>query len=156
MPSYQELALALIDQHSTMTLATADDRTAWAAPVYYALHKGSFYFFSNPETRHIREAMASGQAAAAIYPMVDAWQAIRGIQMSGRIQSARPGIGSLAALRAYIKKYPFTKDFFESEQPMDLAGFAKQFKVSFYRYKPELVYYLDNQVRFGFRTEIDL
>ena len=62
------LALALACEQNTMTLATACDNSAWAAPVYYVFDKTAFFFFSDPDSRHIREALAGGQAAAAICP----------------------------------------------------------------------------------------
>lgn len=152
--AFKEMALSLINQQSTMTLATTGDGAAWAAPVYYAFNNAAFYFFSNPESRHIREALANEQAAAAVYPFADSWQGIRGVQMSGCIRAVSPGITGVRAVGAYIRKFPFTKDFFEPGQKVDLASFSKRFKVKFYRFDPQLVYYLDNQIRFGFRTEI--
>ena len=76
-----------------MTLATASHHIAWAAPVYYVSKGSHFYFFSNPKSRHILETLASGQAAATIYEESSQWQALKGIQMSGKNQcgSSRPG-----------------------------------------------------------------
>ncbi|UCG66371.1 MAG: hypothetical protein JSW12_04910 [Deltaproteobacteria bacterium] len=59
------LAEDLIRQESTMTMATAGGDVAWAAPVYYVFWKSSFYFFSEPTSRHIQESIKSGQASAA-------------------------------------------------------------------------------------------
>jgi uncharacterized protein YhbP (UPF0306 family) len=152
----KKLAVALVHQQSTMTLATAGDNAAWAAPVYYVFYKGSFFFFSDPESRHIREALANDQAASVIYPVADTWQGIRGIQMSGRIRAVGASFTGIQAVRAYIEKFPFTKDFFEPGQALDLANFGKRFRVKLYRFDPHLVFYLDNQIRFGFREEIRL
>jgi len=152
----RELARGLIDAQSTMALATASAHQAWAAPVYYVFYKGAFYFFSDPQSRHIREALESQQASATIYPYADTWQGIRGIQMSGRIRSVGPGIAGFQAVRAYIAKFPFTKEFFEPGQALDLDGFAKRFRVRLYRLKPAFVYYMDNQIKFGFREKVDL
>ena len=151
-----QLALDLINQQSTMTLATAQSHTAWAAPVYYAFYKSAFYFFSDPAARHITEALESGQVAAAIYPYADTWQGIRGIQMTGRIRQLGPGLKAVQAVRAYVKKFPFTDDFFETGQTLDLDNFIKRFKVRLYALEPQLIYYLDNQIKFGFREKITL
>ena len=151
-----KLAIDLINEQSTMALATASKNIAWAAPVYYVYYKSAFFFFSDPQSRHILEAMASEQASAAIYPLADTWPGIRGIQMSGSIQSVAPGLTAVQAVRAYIKKFPFTKEFFEPGQALDLENFGKRFRVRLYRLDPQLVYYLDNQIRFGFRVEIKL
>ena len=150
------LALALACEQNTMTLATAHDNSAWAAPVYYVFDKTAFFFFSDPDSRHIREALAGGQAAAAICPLADTWRGIRGLQMSGRISPVSPGLSGMQALGAYIVKFPFTKDFFEPGQALDLANFTERFRVRLYRFDPRLVFYLDNQIRFGFRTETRL
>jgi uncharacterized protein YhbP (UPF0306 family) len=152
----KRLALELINQQSTMTLATARDNISWAAPVYYVLYKSSFFFFSDPSSRHISEAIQSKQASAAIYPYADTWQDIKGIQMSGRIKQLGPGITAVQAIRAYTRKFAFTRDFFEPGQTLNLENFIKQFKVRFYRMDPQVIYYLDNQIKFGFREEIKL
>jgi uncharacterized protein YhbP (UPF0306 family) len=151
-----KLALELINQQSTMTLATARDNIAWAAPVYYVFYKSAFFFFSDPSSRHISETLASKQASAAIYPYADTWQDIKGIQMSGSIRQLKPGVTAVQAIRAYTRKYAFTKEFFEPGQAMNLENFIKRFKVRFYRLDPQTVYYLDNQIEFGFREEIKL
>lgn len=139
-----------------MALATAGDRQAWVAPVYYVFHSGAFYFFSDPQSRHIREALESHLAAATIYPQADTWKGIRGIQMSGCIRPTGVGLTAMTALGAYVAKYPFTREFFDPGQTMDLENFSRRFKVKFYRLEPEVVYYLDNQIEFGFREKITL
>ncbi|MCP4579948.1 MAG: hypothetical protein GY846_27080 [Deltaproteobacteria bacterium] len=42
------LAKGLINDQSTMTLATCKENVAWAAPVYYVFLKSAFYFFPIP------------------------------------------------------------------------------------------------------------
>ena len=152
----RRLALNLIDSVSTMTLATCSGNTAWAAPVYYVYQDGGFFFFSKPDSRHIEEALAAGFAAAAIHAPAESWQHIRGLQMSGVIRKSRIGLNAINAVQAYLKKFPFTKEFFKDDQQMDLNDFIARFKVSLYHFKPDRVYYQDNQIRFGFREEIYL
>jgi len=150
------LTRELIQSQSTMALATAQKGEAWAAPVYYAFYQGGFYFFSAPDSRHILESIESGQAAATIYPFVSSWQDIRGVQMSGRIKKVVPGLKAVQAVRAYIKKYPFIREFFDPGQALDLESFGKRFRVRFYRFQPGIVYYMDNSIRFGFRETVEL
>jgi len=152
----KKLALDLINQQSTMTLATAHSDAAWAAPVYYVFYKSAFFFFSDPASRHIVEAMGSGEASAAIYPYADTWKGIQGIQMTGRIRQLGPGFTAVQAVGAYVKKFPFTADFFETGQALNFDNITKHFKVRFYSLEPRIVYYLDNQIEFGFREEIIL
>jgi uncharacterized protein YhbP (UPF0306 family) len=150
------LAEGLISEQNTMTLATAQDGIAWAAPVYYANRGFYFYFFSDPESRHIREARQSGQASASIFSPAATWQDIRGVQMSGVVGAVSPGLEALRALRAYLKKYPFTKEFFDTGEKLNLDAMLKRFRVKLYRFQPSLFYYLDNKIRFGFRGSLDL
>lgn len=148
-------ALELIAAQTTMTLATAAAGSAWAAPVYYVCHKRRFYFFSKPTSRHIQES-AAGTSGAAIFAAAAAWEDIRGIQMSGTVTPLSAGLESFAAIGAYLKKYPFTRDFFRPGENPDLAAFADRFSVRLYRFTPAAVFYSDNRIRFGFREAVDL
>jgi len=150
------LARDLINRESTMTLATANENAAWAAPVYYVFQQSAFYFFSGPNSRHIKESKESGQASGAISASVSTWREIRGIQMSGQVQEVTSGLAALHPIASYLKKYPFVKEFLAFDQSFDLEAFSKRFKVGFYRFTPDLVYYLDNGIEFGFREEITL
>jgi uncharacterized protein len=149
-------ALTLIEQQNTMTLATARDNIAWAAPLYYVYYKSAFFFFSDPNSRHIIETKYSQQASAAIYSFDDTWQGIKGLQMTGRIRQLAPGMTAIQAVQGYARKFSFTKDFFQKGQPLDLNSFLKRFSVRFYRFDPQIIYYLDNQIEFGFRKEVKL
>jgi hypothetical protein len=158
-PSNQELrrlAEEVIMEQNTMTLATALENIAWAAPVYYVNIGFNLYFFSDPTSRHIQEALKNDQAAAAIFFHASTWKEIRGIQMSGSIEALSPGVESLRALHVYLKKFPFTEDFFDSGQKLDLDAFSKRFSVRLYRFQPTLLYYLDNGIRFSFREKVPL
>ena len=146
----------LIRGVSTMTLSTALGDGPWAAPVYYASRGFLFYFFSDPVSRHIREALESGRAAAAIFPEVSSWKDIRGVQMSGALSAVRPGVEALKAVSAYLQKFPFTREFFNPAQKIDLDAFAGRFKVRLYVLRPTLLYYMDNRIRFSFRESIPL
>ena len=76
--------------------------------------------------------------------------------MSGRIKAVNPGLEAVQVLRAYLKKYPFTTDFFKESKHPDIDSFAERFGVKLYGFIPSLVYYLDNQIRFAFREEVTL
>lgn len=158
-PTEQELknlAEDLIKTQSTMALATARENIAWTAPLYYAYLKYCFYFFSDPASRHIQESLATNQASSAIYASASTWQEIRGVQMSGSVENISPGLEAIEAVRMYLKKFAFTKDFFTPGQALDLSAFTSRFRVKLYRFKPSLIYYMDNSIRFGFREEITI
>jgi uncharacterized protein YhbP (UPF0306 family) len=152
----KNLAVGLLTGQTTMTLATADMNRAWAAPVYYVFLKSAFYFLSDPKSRHIQESLQSGQASASVHAAASTWREIRGLQMTGRVVAVEAGREAIQALSAYLKKYPFTKEFFDKNTGLDLASFRKRFGVRLYKFIPALVYYLDNQIRFAFREEVRL
>jgi hypothetical protein len=147
---------SLIENESVLTLATAADHMAWAAPVYFVYLKSKFYFFSSPDSRHIKETLQSGQAAGTIFKPASAWQDIKGIQMTGIVETGINMLESMQAVRRYLKKFPFTTSFFSEKGNIDLDAFAKKFNVRLYRFLPECVYYMDNSIRFGFREEVNL
>jgi uncharacterized protein YhbP (UPF0306 family) len=151
-----KMARQLVAEQNTLTLATAEGGAAWAAPVYYVFVKSAFYFLSGPDSRHITEALQSGQASAAIHAAASTWQEIKGLQMTGEIHTVKPGLEAAQVLRAYLKKYPFTTEFFKNTPSLDLDAFAKHFGVRLYGFIPSLVYYLDNKIQFAFREEVSL
>lgn len=150
------LTEGLIREQSTLTLATAQGDTPWAAAVYYVNREFTLYFFSDPASRHIQESLRSGQASGAISVPASTWKEIRGVQASGIISLVPPGLESIQSLRAYLKKYPFTKEFFDSNQELNLSAIMNRFKVRLYRFQPSVLYYLDNHIRFGFRERVEL
>ena len=140
-----------------MTIATSGENTAytaWAAPVYYANVDKCFYFFSNPESRHINEALSSGQAACAIHAEQSTWEALCGLQMSGKILEVKGASEASAAIRMYVLKFPLVKSFFSSVKNLNLNSFLNKFHAKLYCFAPELIYYMDNSITFGHRKEI--
>jgi len=79
----KRLAEALIENQSTMTLATSRSNKPWAAPIYFVCRAGCFYFFSDPASRHIEEARESEHAAAAIHAEAFSWQESEGSRCQG-------------------------------------------------------------------------
>ncbi|MBC2712466.1 MAG: pyridoxamine 5'-phosphate oxidase family protein [Desulfosarcina sp.] len=152
---WREAALALIQGGSTLTLATAGQAGPWSAPVYYICLDRSFYFFSSPESRHIQQALDSGVAAASLFHQADSWQAIRGIQMTGTVQLIRSVALSLKAITTYLKRFPFTREFFPNDTTPDLDSFFSRFKARLYAFTPTDIYYTDNRFGFSARQRID-
>ena len=152
---WREAAQALIQDESTLTLATAGEAGPWSAPVYYVCLDGRFYFFSSPESCHIRQAMASGGAAASLFHQADSWQAIRGIQMTGTLERIRSAALSMKAVVSYLKRFPFTREFFPDNPTPDPNAFFSRFKARLYAFTPTDIYYIDNRFGFGTRQRID-
>jgi uncharacterized protein len=152
----RRLAEELLSAQTTMTISTARENISWAAPVYYVNRKFRFYFFSDPSSRHVREALEGGNASAAVFHQASTWQEIRGIQMSGTIAPLGARLEAVRAIRAYLKKFPFTRDFFDSTQELDLDGFMKRFRVRLYLFRPSVLLYQDNRIKFSFREKVEL
>ena len=144
----------LIKQGQSMTLATAADDHPWAAPVYYANHRDGFYFFSSPKSRHIKESLASGTAASAIYMENEPWQNFTGLQMAGKISIVPAGAEASKAVFAYTIKFPLIKTFFAGIKEIGLNDFSKQFHATLYCFKPDFIFFMDNSVAFGFREAL--
>ena len=135
-----------------MTLATACDNKAWAAPVFYVSTGSGFYFFSNPDARHIEEALASGQAACTIHEEDASWQNLAGLQMSGKVMPISVGVEASKVILAYVKKFPLVKPFFSGIPKISLNDFICKFHANLYCFIPERIFLMDNSVEFGFRT----
>lgn len=149
-------AMELIQNQSTLTLSTSGEAGPWSAPVYYVCIDGSFYFFSSPQSRHIQQSIKSGQAAASLFDQADSWQAIRGIQMAGTVERVRSSVVSLKVIAAYLKRFPFTLDFFPDTPTPTPEAFFSRFRARLYMFTPTHVLYTDNRFGFGKRQAIDL
>ena len=151
----REAALALIQGESTLTIATAGESGPWSAPVYFVCVNGSFYFFSSPQSRHIRQAVDSGKTAASLFHPADSWQAIRGIQMAGKVERVDSMALSIKVIAMYLKRFTFAREFFPDNPTPDLEAFFSRFKARLYAFTPTAVYYIDNRFGFGARQRID-
>lgn len=151
----RQAALELIQGESTLTLATAGETGPWSAPVYYVCQDGRFYFFSSPQSLHIQQSMASGTAAASLFCQANSWQDIRGIQMTGTLQRIRSVPLSLKIIAIYLKRFPFTREFFPDDPQPNLDAFFSRFKARLYTFIPIDVFYTDNRFGFGTRQRID-
>jgi uncharacterized protein YhbP (UPF0306 family) len=147
-PGYQEL----IETSNVMNIAICDCNGPWSAPVYYVLLGQNFYFFSNPDARHIK--MAENQlSSAAIYKDDPCINNLQGVQMSGKTQKASLGAKSISVAKKYCNRFKIkikVKD-------LDILDFfSLKVHASLYRFEPDLIYYMDNKQGFGHRERIKL
>ena len=128
-----------------MTLATSGlDGAPHAAPVYFAVDESreNLYFFSGTDSQHSHDLADNQRAAAAIHPLVEGWQEIRGLQMRGRVRPVPAGPEWEKAWRLYLVKFPFVigmKEIVEQNQ--------------LYSFHPDWTRWLDNRRGFGFKEE---
>lgn len=140
----------LAQKARVMTLATESQNGVWAAPIYFIFWSGLFYFFSSPDSRHIREGL-SGFCGASLY--IDSRQAreIQGLQMEGSLGKARGASRSLQVAAGYVKKYQLIS------QGNDALSFLQErFRASLYFFKPQTIYHMNNWKALGFREMVTL
>lgn len=150
-------AIALAKRGKVMTLATTLDDFAWAAPVYYVFIRPDFYFFSNPSSRHIQEAMASNRVACAIFEDGKTINEICGLQMTGKIEAVGSATRAVSVIGLYIKKFDVVGSFIKKANELISPDFFEStFNARLYRFLPQLCFYMDNRTGFGMRVEINI
>jgi uncharacterized protein len=140
-------ALAYLEQHHVMTLATNGAEGVWAAAVFYASDGFDLYFLSAGHTRHGQNLAADAQVAATIQEDYHDWPGIKGIQLEG-VVTLLAGEARRAAIERYTGKYPFIAN------PADERMKTALTKVNWYRLRPERLYFIDNSKGLGHRDEI--
>ena len=150
MPDRREEALAYLESHHVMTLATSGEEGVWAAAVFYVNDGFTLYFLSSQRSRHGGDLTADDQCAAAIHEDYPDWPDIKGIQLEG---SARrlSGADRLAAMACYAKKFPVVRP----DRAPELIRAALD-RIAWFELVPERCYLIDNSRGFGHRDEIPL
>lgn len=143
-----ERALAYLETHHVMTLATNGPLGLWAAAVFYASEGFDLTFLSASHTRHAQNITASPRVAATIQEDYADWAAIKGIQLEGTVRMLVDKERE-AAIALYAKKYSFLN------HPISVVETAL-LRVNWYCLSPDKLYFVDNSRGFGHRDEIDL
>lgn len=141
-------ALAYLEEHRVISLATTGVQGPWAAAVFYASQGFDLYFLSAMHTRHVQDLAINPRVAATIQEDYRDWPDIKGIQMEGVVRELT-GKDRQEAITLYRGKFPF----------MVSAGAQIQSalrRVSWFRLKPDRVYYIDNSLGLGHRNAVDL
>ncbi len=143
-----------------MTLCVGDrrEKEPWAAPVYYLYvppdvspgESHGFYFFSNPDSRHISKGLGH-LCAAAIFKDDPLPKNLEGVQMSGTVKKCPADPGSAKIALRYAKRFEIT-----SSTEKILSYFKTKFHARLYCFIPDSMYYMDNKAGFGTREKIDL
>jgi hypothetical protein len=144
---------SLLSGQRLMTLATCRDGQPWCAAVYYAHRGNRFYFFSSARSRHIQELLdGAGPAAASISVDHPDWREIRGVQMSGQVAPVRTTADRWSALRLYLRKFPFVKNFLREMAASGRLRLEQLLGQSLFVFTAQESYYLDNARGFGQRV----
>jgi uncharacterized protein YhbP (UPF0306 family) len=132
---------ALLEETRALTLATLDpDGAPRATPLYFATDDLKLIFLSDPASQHSRNLQANSRCSVAIYPAVDDWRSLRGLQMRG--QAIRVSeMETPLALQLYLRRFAFAADL------------ARAVQAAPYRFQPSWIRRIDNRQGFGFQQE---
>ena len=148
-----ERAAEILAACSTMTLATSGADATWEADVFFASEGLTEHFFiSSPNSRHARNLIELGGAAATVHPDPGTdWRAIIGVQMEG--SAAAIAGGEIERARSiYLAKFPFAAALLRPESEIAAKTAATQFFVL----RAQHLCLVDNSLGFGNRHEIAL
>ena len=145
-----------MDSFTTMTLVCSLDDRPWAAAVYYARQGLDLIFFSSSNSRHSMIFAHNGRAAAAIHGDYKGWKEIKGLQMEGTVAPITGTVAKARALTAYLKRYPFAKEFFTVPAAISPGVALKITNLGLYIFRPENIRYLDNEPGFGTRWKLEI
>jgi uncharacterized protein len=152
----ERIVTEFMDSFTTMTLACSLNDKPWAAAVYYARQGFDLVFFSSPDSLHSRNFSQNARAAAAIHGDYRGWKEIKGLQMEGTVGPFAGTAAKARALATYLKRYPFTKDFFVDPGAISPGVALKMAKMALYRFRPDNIRFLNNEAGFGTRWKLEL
>ena len=142
----------LVQILKVMTLATSSDKGCWSAPLYYVYRNRGFYFFSSPDSRHVRDALQPNvMCGVSLFADGSKVDRLRGIQMEGYVESVSMTPESLGAAGAYVKKFGI-----QVSGENVLTYIAGRFRAQLYRFVARQSFYMDNSVGFGSRKSVNL
>jgi uncharacterized protein YhbP (UPF0306 family) len=132
----EQRMLDLIREHHIFTLAVSCDHQPWCATCFYVYNedRNLFIFTSEDNTRHIRNAVESGNflTAGAIALETKMIGKLRGIQFSG-VMHKLEGEELKSAKKTYLQKFPI----------------ARLSTLYLWGINPEIIKMTDNRLGFG-------
>jgi len=145
----QNKALAYLEQHNVLSLATTGPDGVWATAVFYVNKRFTLYFLSAPSSRHSQNIEHNSQVAGTIQEDYSDWPDIKGIQFEGQAQRIE-GAEQLQAIGRYGTKFPVVGNL--KQAPAHIVKAMS--KVAWYKVHPTKLYFIDNSVGFGHRDQV--
>lgn len=142
----RDAALAYVENHQVLTLATSGADGVWAAAVFYASQMFDLFFLSAGHTRHAQHIVQNPRVAGTIQEDYAGWQEIKGIQLEGTVHLVE-GEAVDEVVARYRRKYPFLA---QADAKME-AALAQ---VKWYHLLPNRLYFIDNSQGLGHREQI--
>jgi uncharacterized protein YhbP (UPF0306 family) len=129
---------------TTLTLGTAGPvGRPFGTPVFFAADPDlGLVFFSDPDTLHVQHVIGRPEASATIYPEIEDFMEIRGLQVAGTVERILPGDDWERAWGAYAAKFPFVAGL----RPIVDAAWLMVLR-------PTWIRLIDNRRGFGFKAE---
>jgi uncharacterized protein YhbP (UPF0306 family) len=142
-PELRQAVGAIMAEADTLALATVDpDGRPRATPLMFAADEDLRpLFLSDPSTQHVRNLERLSETALAIYPPIDDWRMIRGLQLKGHSRAVSNAEID-AAMEVYSRRFPFVSELEDAVATSRL-----------YRFTPDWVRLIDNRQGFGFKQE---
>jgi uncharacterized protein YhbP (UPF0306 family) len=136
---------AFLESQSTLALATVDAAgNPQVAPLFYVSDDAlNLYWLSSADSRHSVNLTTNARVAATIYPVAWHWTEIRGLQIEGAAHPIMDETARQEILALYYQKFDLPPGF-ESVITDSLL----------YVLKPTWVQWLNNSVRFGYKSDI--
>jgi hypothetical protein len=140
-------AAAFLKTHSTLVLATLDQKTQpQAASLFYVSDAAlNLYWLSDEKSAHSQNIERASRVAVAIHNETWNWRDIQGLQINGQARRLVVPDEIDRAWTLYRDKFPFASEFAER-----VAG------SSFYICAPQWMRWINNSQGFGHREEFTL
>ncbi len=136
--------LACLNSTNYCSIATIDDKSVWANPVYFAWdEKFNLYFISMPHARHMKNIIKNPRVAVAIYKTEQKGDVV-GIQIEGDTLILKEQQDKEKAHQIYYGR----KGSLKQNEP-----FIDNPKWLFVKITPENIYYFDSKI-FGEERQI--
>ena len=145
----QNKALAYLENHNVLTLATTGPDGLWAAAVFYVNSGFNLYFLSAPTSRHSQNIAHNAQVAGTIQEDYSDWPDIKGIQFEGQAQRIE-GKEQIQVIGRYGAKFPVVGNL--KQAPAHIIKAMS--KVAWYKIEPSKLYFVDNSMGFGHRDQV--
>jgi uncharacterized protein YhbP (UPF0306 family) len=140
-----ELVAALLRQETSLALATTgEDGEPCVAPLFYMMDdEFTLYWFSSATSLHSLNLKRTPRAAVSVYPNVQNWREIRGVQMRGNVARITESKRRSGLIKAYCGRFELGSIFRLAIR-----------RSIIYAFQPEFLRYIDNSKGFGFKFEL--
>jgi hypothetical protein len=139
------LVAALLREETSLALATTgEDGAPWVTPLFYIVDDElTLYWLSSANSLHSLNLNRMPRAAVSVYPNVQDWREIRGVQMRGNVIRITEAKRRSALIKSYCDRFNLGTAF--------RLAIGRS---TIYAFRPEFLRYIDNSKGFGFKFEL--